>query len=155
VATAITLEDLVGQWTGTSRLWRTWLSIPESDSRSTASVDLTANGRFITIEYTWACDGEDHEGFMLLGREPTRNVVNAAWVDSWHMSDKPLICSGTVDDDTGAISVLGTYAAPPGPDWSWRTEIRPRGDAGFEIVMYNISPEGRDEMAFRNMYERD
>jgi hypothetical protein len=52
---------------------------------------------------------------MLLGRESKQNVVNAAWVDSWHMSDKPMICTGAVDDDTGAITVRGDYAAPPDP----------------------------------------
>jgi hypothetical protein len=154
VTTATTLDTLVGRWTGTSRLWRPWVSPVESDSQSTASVDLTANGRFLTIEYTWACDGQDHQGFMLLGRESKGNVVNAAWVDSWHMSDKPLISTGTMDDDSGAITVRGDYAAPPDPDWGWRTEIKPRGDAAFEIVMYNITPQGEEMIAFRNRYER-
>ncbi len=153
--TAATLDTLVGHWTGTSRLWRPWLAPQESDSKSTASVGLTANGKFVTIEYTWACDGEDHQGFMLLGRESKQNVVNAVWVDSWHMSDKPMTCSGTVSDDTGVITVRGDYAAPPGPDWSWRTVIAPRGDEAFEVVMYNISPEGEETIAFRNSYERE
>ncbi len=91
---------------------------------------------------------------MLLGRESKQNVVNAVWVDSWHMSDKPMICAGTVDADTGTITVLGSYAAPPGPDWSWRTVIAPRGDDAFEVVMYNIAPGGEEAMAFRNVYER-
>jgi hypothetical protein len=155
VSTPASMEKLVGRWTGTSRLWRPWQSPVESDSKSEASVDLTANGKFVTIEYTWACDGENHQGLMLLGREPKQNVVNAAWVDSWHMSDKPMICTGTVDDDSGTIAVRGDYAAPPDPDWSWRTEIKPRGDEAFELVMYNITPQGEEMIAFRNVYERE
>ena len=154
MTTTATLENLVGHWTGTSRLWRPWLSPPESDSKSTATVGLTANGRFVTIAYTWACDGDDHEGFMLLGLEPRQNIANAAWVDSWHMSDKPMICAGTVDEETGAITLRGSYAAPPGPDWSWRTIIAPREDEAFEMVMYNISPDGEEAIAFRNGYGR-
>jgi hypothetical protein len=148
------IASLVGRWSGTSRLWRPWQFPVESDSGSTADVGLVAGSRFVTIRYTWACDGKDHEGLILLGREPTGNVVNAAWVDSWHMSDKPLICTGTVDDPTGAVAVVGTYAAPPDPDWSWRTEIAPRGEAGFEIVMWNISPKGEETIAYRNVYEK-
>jgi hypothetical protein len=90
---------------------------------------------------------------MLLGHEEKQNVVNAVWVDSWHMSDKPMISSGTVDD-AGAITVRGNYAAPPGPDWSWRTVIAPHGDEAFEIVMYNITPSGEEMIAFQNRYER-
>ena len=48
----------------------------------------------------------------------------------------------------------GNYAAPPDPDWSWRTEIKPRDDAAFELVMYNISPQGEEMIAFQNRYER-
>ena len=148
------LASFVGHWSGTSRLWRPWQSPAESDSASTADVALLANGHFLTVRYTWACDSKDHEGFMLFGREGERNVVNAAWVDSWHMSDKPLICTGTVDERTGAIAVVGSYAARPDPDWDWRTEITPRGERAFEIVMYNITPKGEEAIAFRNVYER-
>ena len=147
------LESLAGHWVGTSQLWCPMPTAPiESECESTADVALTANGRFLTIEYTWALDGKNHQGFMLVGREPKGNAVTAAWVDSWHMSDKPMISTGTADE-SGRVNVLGSYGAPPDPLWGWRTEIKPRGDTGFEIVMWNITPEGEEAIAFQNVYE--
>lgn len=147
------LKKLVGRWTGTSRLFRPWLSPEESASESSASVALAARGRFATIEYTWEVDGEPQEGLLLIGSENGDGAVQAVWIDSWHMSDKSLTCLGGIDG-AGVIDILGSYAAPPGPDWGWRTVIDPGEGASFEIVMYNISPEGEQMVAFRNRYER-
>lgn len=147
------LEQLVGRWTGTSCLWRPWLPSPESESASAAVVALAARGKFITIAYTWDLDGEEQEGFILLGREAKGSAVHASWVDSWHMSDKPMTCVGGMDD-AGALAVLGSYAAPPGPDWGWRTVIARTGENSFEIVMYNVTPDGQETIAVRSRYER-
>ena len=148
------LERLTGDWTGTSRLWRPWLTPPDTQSGSTATVAPAVGGKFLTIGYTWIVDGEAQEGLLLLGQRPKEGAVSAIWVDSWHMSDVPMVCSGTVDG-AGVVNVLGSYAAPPGPDWRWRTVIDPARDGSFEIVMYNISPDGEETLAFRNRYQRD
>ena len=149
------LGKLVGDWTGISRLLRPWLSgsEAESESVSTAFVELVARGKFVTIGYTWTVDDEPQEGVLLLGSETNGDTVHATWVDSWHMSDMPMICRGSVDE-AGVVTVLGSYAAPPGPDWKWRTAISPRGDAAFEIAMFNISPDGEETPAFENRYVR-
>ena len=110
------LGRLVGGWAGTSLLRRPWVTPQDSESASEARVAPTARGAFVTIEYTWAADGEPHQ----------------------------------------------SYAAPTGPDWGWRTVIAPEGagagaGAGadaFSIVMYNISPDGEETLAFRNDYAR-
>ncbi|HYP27065.1 MAG TPA: DUF1579 family protein [Blastocatellia bacterium] len=148
------LNKLVGNWTGTSRLYRPWLppETSESVSESTASVALAARGKFAAVEYTWAVDGEPQEGFLLLGCENGDDQVTSVWIDSWHMSDKSLACVGKADA-SGAVSVLGSYSAPPGPDWGWRTVISPEPDGSFAIIMYNISPEGEEMLAFENRYE--
>ena len=148
------LEKLAGSWMGTSRLWRPWLSPPDTESASTAIVAPAVGGKFVTIGYVWIVDGEAQEGLMLLGHDRKRNAVSAIWVDSWHMSDAPMVCAGSIDGD-GVIDVRGSYAAPPGPDWGWRTVIDPGGKDSFEIVMYNISPDGEETLAFRNSYERE
>jgi hypothetical protein len=87
------LQMLVGNWTGTSRLVRPWLSPPDAESESTASVSAVARGNFVTIEYTWIVDDEPQEGVL-------------------------------------------------------------RGDAAFEIAMFNISPDGEETPAFENRYMR-
>ena len=146
------LEPLVGQYEGTYRLIRSWETPPQTDSQSTASIAPVARGRFLTMQYTWAVDGTTHEGLLLLGQENDGNAVTAVWVDSWHMSEKPMICNGRLDG--GTITLVGSYAAPPGPDWRWRTEIVPDGDGAFQLTMYNISPGGEEELAVESKYVR-
>jgi hypothetical protein len=63
---------------------------------------------------------------LVKGRDYHRNRgcdgVLAAWTDSWHMDHKLMVCRG--DIDATSLRLLGTYAAPPGPDWGWRIVIR-------------------------------
>lgn len=148
------LASLVGRWRGTSRLLTPWTTPAEHHADSTAVVDLVAGGRFATVAYTWAYEGKPCEGFLLVGRETKREVAHASWVDSWHQGDRPLTCEGTVDD-AGVVDVRGTYAAPTGPDWGWRIVLDAPDDASFRIVMYNVTPEGEESLAFENAYVRD
>jgi hypothetical protein len=62
------LEDLVGEWSGTNKLWLT-PDEPVRESETTASVTLAAQGKFITIAYTWSFEGEPQDGLIVLGRE--------------------------------------------------------------------------------------
>ncbi len=151
--TTTPLASLTGHWQGTSRLVLPWNTPPESDSTSTAEVQPVATGRFVSIAYTWEYDGRPCEGFLLLGREKKSEAVNAVWVDSRHQSDRPMACTGTVTDE-GAVDVRGSYPAPPGPDYGWRTVVETQGDDAFRLVMYNVSPEGEETLAFENRYTR-
>ena len=62
-------------------------------------------------------------------------------------------CQGTPEMD-GSISVRGTYAAPPGPDWGWRIVLGPHDGAALHLQMYNISPDGTEEVAVHAEYTR-
>ena len=59
---------------------------------------------------------------------------------------------GTVDEH-GCVSVLGSYEAPPDPDWGWRIEVVPEGKS-LRIIMHNISPDEQEVLAVRATYER-
>ena len=52
----------------------------------------------------------------------------------------------------GTITVRGSYAAPPGPDWGWRIETTPRADA-LRITHTNIDADGKD-LAAEGVYSR-
>ena len=146
------LAALAGRWTGSSLLVLSWETPSEYRSDSTAEVAVVAGGRFVTIAYTWAYKGQPCEGFLLAGRETKTEVANAAWVDSWHQREKPLQSVGTVTAD-GGVDVRGSYPAPEGPDWGWRTVVVPTG-TGFTLTMYNVTPDGVEELAFENVYAR-
>ncbi len=146
------LEDLKGEWTGDNRLWLS-PGEPARLSETTAWIASTAQGRFVTIRYTWADQGRPQDGLMVIGVQAPGGAVDAFWVDSWHMGDKFMACRGSVGQD-GVVSVQGTYAAPPGPDWGWRIAVIPEARSAFRIKMYNLSPDGEEMLAVEAAYTR-
>ena len=146
------LSDLVGNWKGTNRLHVPWMAEKIKESESSAIVRSKMNGQFLSLEYTWFFDGEPQEGMLVVGCDPKSDAVQAVWTDSWHSKDVLMLCNGTVGPE-GGISVLGYYAVPDHPDWGWRTEIVPNPD-GFRYSMYNLSPEGVEELAVETNFTR-
>lgn len=148
------LERLAGNWQGTYLLVRPWETPAESESASRATVSFPAQGKFLALHYTWAVDGAPHDGLLLLGAHPDSGALSAAWVDSWHQGGEVLHCRGQSADGRAA-EVEGAYPAPPDPDWHWRTRLEPQGEDAFEMVMINIAPNGKEELAVRARYRRE
>jgi hypothetical protein len=145
------LVACAGRWVGTNHLQDPHSGSPD-ESPATATVTPVCGSRFIRLDYTWAYRQAPQEGSLLIGYDTSGSEATAHWIDTWHMSDKVMACRGAVES-SGQISVRGSYAAPPGPDWGWRTVITPGGQA-LRIVMYNITPEGREELAVEAEYAR-
>ena len=146
----IRLQNLAGNWQGTNQLWFE-PDAPVRESAATAVFQLTAQGKFAALHYTWAYDGQPQNGLLLFGANGQQ--VDAAWVDSWHMQDAMMHCTGNIQPDD-AISVLGSYAAPPGPDWGWRMTVRPLPNDQFTLTMHNISLEGEEMPAVEVVFSR-
>ena len=123
------------------------------DSPSTTDLTPLLGGRFIRLDYTWAYQGSAQEGSLLIGYESGPAVVTAQWIDNWHMGEAVMSCRGTAKTD-GSVDVRGSYAAPPGPDWGWRIVLEPRDGTALHLVMYNITPEGDEELAVEADYTR-
>jgi hypothetical protein len=68
------------------------------------------------------------------------------------MNEKYMTCEGMATDAN--VDVRGSYAAPPGPDWGWRTIIDRNNRDLFRLVMYNITPEGEEQIAVETLYGR-
>ena len=148
-----TLQKLIasaGQWGGTSTLQDPHTNRPE-ESPSTATITPVLDGRFVRFDYTWAHVGKPQAGSISVRQIKASGVVTAHWIDSWHMSDVLMACQGTVDA-AGTIDVRGSYAAPPEPDWGWRTTISFVGESSIRMVMHNIWPDGKDELAVEAIY---
>lgn len=147
------LKKLTGKWAGTNRLYTTWIEEnPVRESKSVAAVNLAGNGKFLKIEYDWLYENEIQEGLLLIGTEKDSDRAKAFWIDSWHMSDKFMSCEGRFSGDS--ILLKGFYEVPNHPDWGWRTDILFEDENNFRIVMYNVSPEGAEDLAVEASYAR-
>jgi len=148
------LEKMVGKWRGVNRLHTTW--IPENPVRETASIatiELTARGRFLKIEYDWTYDEAVQEGLILIGDEKDTDSIKAFWIDSWHLSDKFMVSEGRREMNDSVV-LKGFYTVPDHPDWGWLTVIEPERDNSFKIIMYNVSPDGEEALAVEMEFTR-
>ncbi len=150
MSTPDNLRALIGTWTGTNRLFLP--DAPTRESPSTASVALAAGGKFCTVAYTWVFDDEPQDGLLILGVEPEGSVVNAVFIDSWHMGDAFMIMRGQIEANN-TIVVRGSYAVEASPDWGWRIGVEPRKNA-LRVVMYNVSPDGDEWLGVEATYTR-
>ncbi len=146
-------EALKGQWTGINRLYTTWLPQKEHISNSLLSAREVAQGKFLELTYSWSHEGKDQEGVLLLGHDTDKNIATAAWIDSWHQSSRVMALSGSVDDE-GAADLLGSYEAPPDPNWLWRIIVTPISATEMGITMFTFPPGGKEEVAVRMDYRR-
>jgi hypothetical protein len=145
-------SHLVGKWKGTNRLYVPWMPERIKDSDSTATVRSKMNGQFLSIEYSWSFDNKLQEGLLILGCDPKSDAIQAVWTDSWHSKDVLMLCNGSFAGD-GSMSVFGNYSVPDHPDWGWRTNIVP-GENQFKYVMYNVTPEGAEDIAVETDFVR-
>ena len=149
------VEDLskyIGSWKGINKLYLSWLPDPLRQSDSNMNVSLKANGQFLSFDYTWAYEGKPQEGLILLGGDSKSDAVQTVWTDSWHSSHTLMVSDGRADEN-GNVTVKGTYKVEGHPDWGWRTDIIPNGKE-LRIVMYNVSPEGEEELAVETDFSR-
>jgi hypothetical protein len=146
------LANMHGNWSGTSQLW---LRPTESahESNTTAQVRQLAQGQFIAVAYDWQFDGQPQDGLIIFRSTSDTPPAMSLFIDSWHMKNEIMICEGTIDDQ-GLVSLLGSYPAPPGPDWGWRIEIESIDRANLAIRMINIAPDGQETLAVLANYRR-
>ena len=126
------LGPMLGDWRGTNRL-RLMPTDEYQPSTATATVGVTA-ARFVTIAYTWSDGDAPQDGLLLVGGSP--ESAEAVWVDSWHTGPSWMTFSGGVGED-GELRLLGSYAAPTGPDWGWHIHLRPQDAV---LTMHNVVP---------------
>jgi len=140
------LAGCAGEWQGISTLF-----LPDATPEGSDSILAVApvlNGRFIRLDYTWSQGGAPQHGSLLIGSH------EACWIDTWHMSDRMMICA-IEHGDGAAWSCRGSYAVPPGPDWHWRIAITPELPDKVRIVMTNILPgEETGMLAVDAVYSR-
>lgn len=146
------LITYVGTWQGTNIL-----QDPNSDqpkeSPSLAIVTPVLDGRFVRLDYTWEYHGNAQAGSLLIGYEAEANVVTGQWIDTWHMGDKVMSCRSSAGEND-LITLLGSFEAPPGLDWGWRTDLLLNEADRLVVMMYTISPDEEEFPAVEAHYTR-
>jgi hypothetical protein len=145
-------SKLAGRWKGTNKLWLE-PSSPVRESDSILVISLAGQGKFGNIQYTWADDGKPQDGLLIIGCPDQSQKARATWLDSWHMQDNFMVLDGSMDA-IGGFSVLGSYEAPPGPNWGWRISMEPQEPETLRLRMFNILPDGHELLAVETIYKR-
>lgn len=152
MTTRASWTDRTGTWQGTNRLWFD-PAAPAFESASTARLRDAAGADCLLLEYTWSHEERGHDGVLLLHLPTGAGPIEAVWCDSFHSGGGLLHFQGTLDAEHG-IDVLGSYAAPEGPDWGWRIQLLQEAGAGWQLRMFNISPAGEEFPAVAVDYRR-
>ena len=149
------LSASAGSWHGKNTLQDAHSGQP-AESPSTLTVTPVLGGRVVRLDYTWSYQGKPQEGSLLIGFQKKADLFTGHWIDTFHVGTKVMMLQGP-NPSGSALSLLGSYAAPPGPDWGWRIEITPEHDGTLRIVMFNIWPEsegGQQDLAVEASYTR-
>ena len=147
-----------GNWRGTSTLTDPQNGLDDTCA-STATAGPALQETFVRITYAWEYRGKAQEGLIMIAHDPKGTACQLYWGDTFHMGRAIMTLHGDVDsaavgDAHGAsLSAIGSYPAPTGPDWGWRIDVA-CGPKTLRITMYNISPDGHEEIAVRGEYSR-
>lgn len=133
------LARMVGKWQGTARTWFEPGKLGD-EAPIKGETRLVLGGRFLMHEYEGGMTAGDMRGVAIHGYDLTAQRWETAWVDSAHNGTRIMLSVGESGGDAGKPMVLGSYQAPPGPDWGWRTTLELRGPDQLVITHYNIAP---------------
>jgi len=144
--------QLVGGWSGISRLWLEPDGIP-TEFQTQGSVQLVLGGRFAIYLYQSVIEGEPQHGMFIFGYNTNLDQFETSWLDSFHNYTAIMFCVGSAIEN--GFRVLGSYPDPTGgPDWGWRTEVQLLDADHLVITAYNISPEGDEAKATESQLRR-
>lgn len=137
------LSNLPGAWSGRKFLWMS-PEDPERVSACSVQVSTAVKNQALCVQYSWTFDATPHEGLLVIGFSGQSNEIEAILMDSFHTGSRFMPFKGRLQAD-GAVTLLGSYPAPEGPDWGWRIFVDPGSSEVFRIAMYNIPP-GSEEI---------
>lgn len=144
-------KALEGRWGGQKRLWLS-RDEPEEKSEARAGIQISEDNRQVELDYSWLYD-DRRQSAVLTALLRGNGKAECRWSDTFHTSGQPMKLKGKVDEK-GFVSVRGAYAVERGAEWGWRIDLDPASAKLMRIVMYNVSPEGKEELAVEAIFRR-
>lgn len=148
------LARLAGEWSGTSKLWLE-PGVLHEEVAIRGTMRLVQYGTFALHEYSSTCMEQPQSGLAWYGYSFAEDRWTTAWTDSFHNGTRIMFSLGDYQGDTSRLKVLGSYPAPPGPNWGWRTTVELLTEDRLVITHYNITPEGEEAKAVEIDYRRN
>jgi hypothetical protein len=138
------LFPYAGDWRGESRLVLHRPVEATYPSVMTATIEPAMQQQALLLRYAWAVEDEPQDGLLVLNQHA--GFVSGYWFDSWHLAGTSMAMRGSAEAG-GSVSVYGNYPASDGPDWGWRIVLEPAAGAHVRFRMFNIPPDGGEELA--------
>ena len=147
------LASMVGDWEGVAKTWFEPGKIGD-ESPVKGTTRLVAQGNFLLHEYGGTLMGGAMQGCAIIGHYLGGKRWQVAWVNNFHNGTRIMVSEGKEGESPDKPNVLGSYPAPEGPDWGWRTTPEMRGKDNLVVTHYNMTPDGDESPAVEFDYKR-
>ncbi len=148
-----TLENVVGSFTYTIKMWMDPKAKPEQET-GTSENKWILGGRFVQQEVKGRAMGQDFEGIGMTGYDNFTGEFQSTWVDN--MSTAIMLTKGANSPTTKTIKEEGTGSNPYKNEknhW-FRTELKIKDKNEHTYTMYTKDADGKEYKSMEMIYKR-